>query len=294
MWRLYWITYDTKYYIWKVRLGKMNLKEWRRLAMQSVTLFLVVVICSVCFSDQFQMKSEDTVLADNIQQEDSGRKKDISSQKDTVTEQTTDMQGKEYSEVQENQSDKRVVVIDAGHGGMDEGTSSPDGKCLEKDYTLLVTKRMKDILEAQNIQVYCTRTTDKMVSKKARIQMVKKVNPDLFISVHCNASTVGDRVSRGIETLYSNRRIKGANLTNKRLAQILLSNLGKTTNLEERGVIRRENLYLLHHSKVPAAIVEIGYITNIKDMKYIMKKKGQQEIAQGICEGIIQALEEIE
>lgn len=276
----------------------MNLNEWRRLAIESVTLFIAVVVCSICFSGRLQTKQEDIVLADNIDNKSSDIIKENSIQETEMIEEAVNLPEEGASGVQDNDTnaliENKIVVIDAGHGGMDEGTSSLDKKCLEKDYTLLVSDQIREILEEQNVQVYCTRTSDKMVSKKARVQLAKKTKADLLVSIHCNASTAGDSTAHGIESLYSTRKTKGTNLTNKRLAQIVLSNLAKSTGLEKRGVIRRENLYLLHHSKIPTTIVEIGYISNKNDMKYIMKKKGQLEIAQGISAGILQALEELE
>lgn len=274
--------------------GKMNLSEWRRLATQSVMLLLVVVACSLSFSEQFRAKTEKTVLADNTSQKKTEKKK---AGKETVTaESKTTVKAAakaiQPQPTQQPQAEKqKVVVIDAGHGGMDEGTSSPDRKCVEKKYTLLISEKVIELLKEQGVQVYATRTSDKMVSKKSRVGTVKKKKADLFVSIHCNASTVGDYTSNGIEVLYAKKKIKGYDLTNKQLADILMDSLSKTSKLEKRKVIQRSNLYLLHYSKVPTAIVEIGYITNKKDMKYIMKEKGQKETAQGICDGILKALE---
>lgn len=270
----------------------MNLKEWRRLAIQSVTLLMAVVLCSICYSNRMQMDVEDKVLAES------------NGKKDTIEKETQTTQQKEPNEAKaewSNQAlqmpaekEKKIVVIDAGHGGMDEGTASPDRKCIEKVYTLRVSKRLCKLLEEENIEVYTTRDNDKTVSKKARITLAKKKKADLLISIHCNASTFGDYTSCGMETLYSERKLKNAKITNKRLAKLLLDNMAASAKLEERKIIRREDLYLLHHSKVPTVIVELGYITNENDMKYIMKEKGQKELAQGICNGILEALEEMD
>ena len=59
-----------------------------------------------------------------------------------------------------------------------------------------------------------------------------------------------------------------------------------------RGTIERKNLYLLNHAEVPSVIVEIAYMSNKNDLKYIMKESGRQKIAQGIFDGVMQALEE--
>ena len=60
---------------------------------------------------------------------------------------------------------------------------------------------------------------------------------------------------------------------------------------KKRGVIRREGLYIMHHSEVPASIIEIGYMSNKSDLKYILKKSGREKVAKGIYKGIMEALE---
>ena len=186
----------------------------------------------------------------------------------------------------------KIIVVDAGHGGMDEGTSSQDGRHVEKDYTLLVVKQLQKLLDKEAIKVYYTRMEDKEVSKKDRTKLANRLQADIFVSIHCNASSVGDRTAYGMETLYSRRKNTHKELTNKRLAQIMLDKLGEETGLRMRGTIQRKNLYLLNHSQVPAVIVEIAYMSNKNDLKYIMKESGRQKIAQGIFDGIMQALEE--
>ena len=63
------------------------------------------------------------------------------------------------------------------------------------------------------------------------------------------------------------------------------------TRLKKRGVIKRNGLYILRKAKIPSTIVEVGYLSNKKDLKTIIKESGQNAIAQGISDGIIQALE---
>ncbi|MCD7826805.1 MAG: N-acetylmuramoyl-L-alanine amidase [Clostridiaceae bacterium] len=193
----------------------------------------------------------------------------------------------------ENRYDQ-IVVIDAGHGGMDEGTFSQDGKYLEKQYTLLIAKRLGKLLEEDGIQVYYTRTTDEAVTKKARVDLANRLNADLLVSIHCNASSIGDQTAYGVETLYSDRGTADSGMSNERLAKLLVNQLTAVTEQRNRGALLRNDLYLLHHSEVPAAIVEIGYMSNDQDLKYIRKEEGQKEIALGVYNGIVQALEEMD
>lgn len=185
---------------------------------------------------------------------------------------------------------ENIVVIDAGHGGMDEGTVSADGRQKEKDYNLYVVERLKKKLDRSGIGVYYTRLDDRAVSKKKRVWLANTLNADLLVSVHCNASDPGDTSAFGVEALYS-RRSTNSSLSGKQLAGALKDSVVKSTGNRDRGLIRREQLYLLHHSKVPASIIEIGYMSNALDLKYIRKAQGQEEIAEGIYQGIMEALD---
>lgn len=268
----------------------MELMEWRHLAVQSVILLLAAIVCSTFLSGRLQ--TGNTVLADTGKQKQ--ERKILQEEKESVADgQKMGQFAAEESEIQGKRSKKKIIVIDAGHGGMDEGTSSSDRKCLEKEYTLRTSLRLCSLLRQNGVRAYCTRTSDKLVSKKSRLVFAKRVKADLMVSVHCNASVAGDHDSKGIEVLYSSRKSKPFTLANMHLAKILFESLGKEVPLKKRGIIQRNHLYLLHHAKMPAAIVEIGYITNRDDMRYIMDGKGQQKIAQGICNGILKALEEL-
>ncbi|MCX4325709.1 MAG: N-acetylmuramoyl-L-alanine amidase [Lachnospiraceae bacterium] len=182
----------------------------------------------------------------------------------------------------------KIIVVDAGHGGSDEGTSSAYGH-QEKDYNLLVLKELKQMLDKTDIKVYYTRLSDKKITKPARTELANKLEADLFISIHCNSED-GDGSAYGVETLYSKRKPLNSKLDNKKLSKILLNNVAEELGNKKRGVIRREGLYLMHHLEVPASIVEIGYMSNKSDLKYILKKSGQKKAARGIYKGIMEAL----
>lgn len=109
-----------------------------------------------------------------------------------------------------------VIVLDAGHGGKDEGAVSDDGKLEEKEYNLAVVKEIARLLEQSGVKVYCTRTTDRTVSKKARVRLANKRQADMLVSVHCT-HRMQKAFVRGIEVLYS-KRDNGAGYTNKQLA----------------------------------------------------------------------------
>lgn len=184
----------------------------------------------------------------------------------------------------------KIIVLDPGHGGDDEGTSSVDGRHEEKDYTGAIVELLRQLFERDGrVKVYYTRLQDKEVTKKKRVDLANSLQADLMVSVHCNASDYGDTSAQGIECLYSER--KTGSLSNKKLAKLLLQNVVSQTGRKKRGLIAREGLYLMHHAKVPTSIVEVGYMTNASDMKYMSKERGRKKIAQGIYDAVLEALQ---
>lgn len=184
-----------------------------------------------------------------------------------------------------------IVVIDAGHGGDDEGTGSVGWKYREKEYALRVTECLKQILDETDMKAYYTRLEDVNVTKQDRVRLANAVHADVFVSIHCNASGQTETTAKGVETLYSTRKAtSGDTLTSKALARNILDQVCAGTDRQGRKIIKRNDLYLMSHSKVPVAIVEVGYMTNASDMKYLLRKKNQMELARGIYQGIVKSL----
>ena len=168
-----------------------------------------------------------------------------------------------------------TVVVDAGHGGKDEGARSNNRRYREKDCNLAMVKKLKQMLDQTDINVIYTRLEDR------------------YISIHCNASDNIHSRASGIETLYAKRKGDNRLMTNRRFAHILLDTVEASSLNKARKCIRREDLFVLRHTDMPAVIVETGYMSNRKDMSYINSQKGQYEIADGIYKGIIKTLKEM-
>ena len=168
-----------------------------------------------------------------------------------------------------------TVVVDAGHGGKDEGARSNNRRYREKDCNLAMVKKLKQMLDQTDINVIYTRLEDRYITKKRRTVIANMKKADLFISIHCNASDNIHSRASGIETLYAKRKGDNRLMTNR------------------RKCIRREDLFVLRHTDMPAVIVETGYMSNRKDMSYINSQKGQYDIADGIYKGIIKSLKEM-
>ena len=186
-----------------------------------------------------------------------------------------------------------TVVVDAGHGGKDEGARSNNRRYREKDCNLAMVKKLKQMLDQTDINVIYTRLEDRYITKKRRTVIANMKKADLFISIHCNASDNIHSRASGIETLYAKRKGDNRLMTNRRFAHILLDTVEASSLNKARKCIRREDLFVLRHTDMPAVIVETGYMSNRKDMSYINSQKGQYEIADGIYKGIIKTLKEM-
>lgn len=262
----------------------MEQKQWQCLMMQCLgMLVLCLGLCAV-FSGGLNRELKTTLVKAEVHPYAEAERQDIVG--------ATGPAVQPELAVPEEIPREKILVLDAGHGGKDEGAWDQSGNPVEKKLNLTVVKLLKEKFDqTPGIQVHYTRLTDTLVPKKKRVAMANKLKADAFVSIHCNASDPGDTASRGIETLYSKRKTGKSMISNQALAQQIVDSLSASTGLKNRGTIRREGLYLMHHSKVPTTIVEIGYISNKSDLKYLNSKKGREKIVEGIYNGIMVSLE---
>lgn len=178
-----------------------------------------------------------------------------------------------------NSKIKKIIVIDAGHGGKDYGAIRED--INEKDINLKVSKMLKKILEKKGYKVYMTRTDDTFVSLEDRTIYTESVCPTVFVSVHVNSCNTD--TPKGIEThYYHDNSIELANSVHKKLTE-------KINHTPNRGLLK-SRFYVINHTTVPAILVEIGFISNDEERTELTTTKRQQKTAEGIAEGIIEYL----
>lgn len=186
----------------------------------------------------------------------------------------------------------RILVIDAGHGGKDAGALSRDESIYEKNINIAILLELKQLLDQEHIKVYYTRLGDDKVFLKPRVALANAVDCDYFISIHCNAS--GSTKPSGTEIFYYATEFK--QVSTKAMATIFSDEIEKTTTLTNRGLVplKKDDIYILNHSNVPAVLIETGYMTNLNDLEYLNNKDNQKAIAQGIYNGILRAYDELE
>lgn len=185
---------------------------------------------------------------------------------------------------------KKVIVIDAGHGGIDPGKVGVNN-VLEKDINLKIAMLLKDKLEAEGFTVMLTRDADaglynesdsnkKISDMKKRCEIISESNCLLTVSIHQN-SYHEESVS-GPQVFYYSGSKEGEELA--REIQ------GKLVELLEPSKIRIEkandSYYLLKNVSCPVVIVECGFLSNWNEATLLCDETYQEKIAQAVCEGI--------
>jgi N-acetylmuramoyl-L-alanine amidase len=196
---------------------------------------------------------------------------------------------------------KRLVIIDAAHGGADAGVMVTD-KIQEKEVTLILAQGLqKELAKSPDIQTQLTRTSDKTISNAERMKMVKAASGEvLFISLHVNAG-FGNKATGyeiffpGFKTPATDQNESKAILKdmeqNKylndsvRLAQMIQRNMENVFPRKGRG-LRDAPMPILGDLSIPAVVLEVGFATNTDDRKKILNEKTQQAIAQALAKGI--------
>ncbi|MFY0544526.1 N-acetylmuramoyl-L-alanine amidase [Brevibacillus sp. H7] len=168
-----------------------------------------------------------------------------------------------------------LVVVDAGHGGKDQGAKGVTGN-LEKDYNLLVAKRVIELLKQYpEFQVEATRTTDVYITLQDRVKKANELDADLFISIHANSFKPQ---SRGTETFYYNANSKA-------FAQVVHRHLLAATQFPDRKVQTAE-FYVIKHTKMPAVLTETGFMSNAYENAQLTSPAFREKVARALVAAI--------
>ena len=214
----------------------------------------------------------------------------------------------------------KKVVIDAGHGGNDPGAIGKTG-LKEKNVNLDIAKRLEKLLTDAGVGVVMTRTSDNFISLERRVDVTNNSGADLFVSIHSNANRV--RGLNGFEVYYVsgglNDTRRGALAAKDcRPAYCIESMAGDNTDLRatlwdmiytvsraesvelSRAVchtidrdmdtkvlgIKGANFYVLKGARMPAVLIEVGFVSNPKEELLLKNTFYRQQIAEAICDGI--------
>jgi N-acetylmuramoyl-L-alanine amidase len=216
-----------------------------------------------------------------------------------------------------------LVVIDAGHGGHDPGAISPHGGLQEKNVTLAIAKAVRDeMLKSGRVRVALTRDSDKFIVLQDRYQLARKLNADLFISIHADSAENPDATGGTVYTLSeiaSDREaqrlaarenkaniINGVNLggADANVSSILIDLTQRETmnvsadfaklllreavpNMRIRGNSHRfASFIVLKAPDTPSVLFETGYLSNESDVQFLSSAKGQRKVARTLANAI--------
>jgi N-acetylmuramoyl-L-alanine amidase len=216
----------------------------------------------------------------------------------------------------------KVVLIDPGHGGVEIGAIGYENgkkskKVFEKDLCLKLSKKIKDEL-SKNTSTYLTRSLDRAVGLQERADQADLLKADLFISVHFNSST--NPQSHGFELYYldnnsnaaaakversENLNLKGEDMIvnqilvdlvvqqtvshSKQLAAEVHAKLRpvvRSFGIEDRG-IKPGLFYVLALSKRPGLLIEVGFVSNPRELQKVRQEKFQNEFAKAVSDGVM-------
>lgn len=218
--------------------------------------------------------------------------KDLMSHSVKISEDKTTVKIITVKKPQEVQTEK-YVVLDAGHGGSDGGAVGElDGKKYnEKDINLAVTKQVEKILTSNGVKVKLTRTGDTYPQLEERSAFANELNAAIFVSIHSNSATVES--ANGIEVFYASKNNGDEyGVKSQELADKILTAMITHTKANNRKV-KTENHLVTRTSVMPAALVELGFVSNKAELKNLLDEEYQYSLASGIAEGIMKCLPKI-
>ena len=185
-----------------------------------------------------------------------------------------------------------TVVLDSGHGGIDPGKIAADGT-LEKDLNLAIALQLQKYLEAADINVVMTRTTDiglyeenssgkKAQDMKNRVALMEESNADLVVSIHQNSYS--DSSIHGAQVFYYTTSAEGKALA-ETLQEILVTELDPDNHRKAKA---NDNYYLLKKTACPIVIVECGFLSNPNEAALLKSEGYQDQLAWVLHLGILQ------
>lgn len=199
--------------------------------------------------------------------------------------------GAAASAVSSSSVNKKVIVIDAGHGGVDAGVLGVNTKTKESDINIAIAKQLKGYFVNAGFAVVMTRKTNaglygaptrgfKMRDMKKRKQIIEDSGADMVISVHQNFCPIPSR--RGGTVFFDKSSECG-----KSLADFIQKSLNELNESVKPNEALAGDYYMLKCTQSPSVIVECGFLSNAEDEKLLTSSERQKEIAYAIFKGAV-------
>ena len=200
-----------------------------------------------------------------------------------------------------------MIAIDAGHQSRGNWGTEPVGPgssvkktkvsggatgvatgVPEYKLNLKVAKKLKKELEAMGYQVYMIRTKNNVnISNKQRALRANKSGADIYIRIHADGATSSS--ARGASMLYpspANKYVGNLSGASKKLSKCIINSYCKETGIRNRGLVKRDDLTGTNWSKIPVTLIELGFLSNPSEDRYMQKASNQEKMARGIAKGI--------
>ncbi len=172
-----------------------------------------------------------------------------------------------------------LIVVDPGHGGMDEGCMAAG--VLEKDINFAIARLVQEKLTDAGFLVLLTRTDDVYMAKEERARLANLCGADAFISIHQNSCE--DKSVGGMETWYDGT---DTDRDSKRLAKLVHKYTLLSTGAGERELRDDAQLCVTGQTKMPACLIETGFLSNPAECAQLVTREYQEKLAEGIVDGI--------
>lgn len=221
----------------------------------------------------------------------------------------------------------RVVVIDPGHGGKDPGALRRAGGMDEKEITLDISRRVRDLLKRERVQVVMTREKDEFIALKDRAELASRVKADLFVSIHANSHPKsgvfgvevytlkgltsyelkdaqrqdsqrlyfrGLRMAPGkpeVETIIEDLLYSHKQADSAVFAKELGSFTARLVRTKDFGV-KESRFFVLRNTVVPAVLIEVGFLSNPREERQLVTAAYRQRLADGIARSILSYIQQ--
>lgn len=221
-----------------------------------------------------------------------------------------EQQGNKIDTIEVQPVDKKTVVIDPGHGNhsnLEKEKQSPDSdimkikdgggaegvvtKVPEYEVNMKVAVKLKDLLEKNNFNVIMTKTThSESPGNIERANVGNDNNADLEIRIHCDSSDNAN--AYGASMLVPEKLGYASNISDisRQYGEVILDSLVNTCGMKNRGIMPRNDMTGFNWSKVPVVLVEMGFMSNPNEDRMLSDDEYQNKLAQGLCNGIVEAL----
>lgn len=188
---------------------------------------------------------------------------------------------------------RKIVVIDAGHGGRDPGACAESNTVRESVINLKIVLYLKEYLDADpEITAYYTRVDDSYPTLQERVELANGVDADLFLSIHCNSADSARR--SGTEVMYNAEQGVGEPFNSRSLALLCLNQLSEALGTRAAGIIKRPELHIVRRAVMPVALLETAYLSNKEERSILKDEERLRAAGASVYRSILEAYEKLE